>query len=62
MGIEIQEKQRHEKYTDDQKKCENICTFYGENCNLEKHMKWSGVEVYLNCRGEDLANKHNQKF
>ena len=62
MEIVIQEKQHHEKYTYDQKGCESICTIYEENCNLERHRKWIGVEVYWNYRGEDLANKHNKIF
>ena len=45
MEIETQEKQHHGKYTYAQKKCGSICTLYGENCNLERHMKWIEVVV-----------------
>ena len=62
MEIGTQEKQHHEKYTYAQKECGSICTLYGENCSLERHMKWIEVVVYLNYRDEDLASKHNQRF
>ena len=62
MEIETQERQHHEKYTDAQKKCGSICTLYGENCNLERRMKWIEVVVYWNYRDEDLASKHSQRF
>ena len=40
----------------------NICSLYDEDYSLEKHIEENEVEVYWNCKDEDLANKHTQNF
>ena len=50
------------KCRDDQKEYENIYNLYDEYYSREKHIEENGVEVYWNCKDEDLANKHTQNF